>query len=74
MIGCNKAPGPALKGIPDSVFEAEAEHTGKIVSVGHLTEAYVNNTTGLRSANNKLSTLCVAALRCKDEQQDGRAD
>lgn len=74
MIGCSKAPGPALVGIPDSIFEEEEEHTDKIVSVGHLTEAYVSNTTALRSANNKLSTLCVAAMRCKDEQEDGRSN
>lgn len=61
---------PALTGLPDSVFEAEPEYSGSMETVGQLAEGYLTNTTSLRKANNKLSTLCVAANRCEQADSD----
>lgn len=67
LIGCAEKSGSALTGLPDDVFVTEAEHEGPLETVGELAEAYVENTSALRRANNKLSTICVAAARCKEE-------
>jgi hypothetical protein len=49
------------------VFEPEPEATGSLKTVGQLAEAHVSNTFALRRANNKLTTICMAVQRCKDE-------
>ena len=69
LNGCSQSNNPALPGLPVEVFEAEQEYRGSLRTVGKLSEAYVFNTSALRSANNKLTTICVAANRC--EQPDG---
>lgn len=66
--GCSKQ--IALEGLPESVFEAESRYEGQVNTVGELAEGYLFNTTALGKANNKLRTICVAALRCEEEQSD----
>lgn len=68
--GCSKEPQPFLAEMPPSVFEPEPEYTGRLETVGDLSEAYIRNTASLRQANNKLHVLCVAALICEDERSD----
>ena len=63
LTGCTD---PALVGLPASVFEREAPYDGETRTVGQLAQAYVTNTAALGQANNKLSTICLAAKRCKE--------
>ena len=63
-MSCDKVY-PALMGLPDDVFYTEDEYLGNISTVGDLGNAYLENTTSLRLANNKLLAICVAAERCK---------
>lgn len=54
-----------LSGLSDEVFEREKEYLGSPRTVGQLSEAFVENTLALRRANNKIHTVCLAALRCE---------
>ena len=54
----------ALPGLPDEVFEPEPESRQELNTVGQLSTAHIDNTLSLRRANNKLTTICTAALRC----------
>lgn len=63
LVGCSKE--PALQGLPIEVFDPELEYTGPLNTLGELSKGLVINTTALRAANNKLSTICVSAGRCK---------
>lgn len=69
LSACAEKP-VALEGLSDEVFEMEPEHSGSITTVGELADAHVANTFALRRANNKLTTICVAAERCKKEVVD----
>ena len=64
LTACNPAV-PALSGLGAEVFEAEQEYPGSPRTVGQLSEAFVMNTLALRRANNKIHTVCVAAMRCE---------
>lgn len=58
-------------GLPDQVYEPVPLYSGQVNSVGTLTEAYIQNTEGLMTANNRLSTICVAYRVCvKSENQE----
>jgi hypothetical protein len=67
--GCSEVVG--LAGLQNKVFEPEKEYKGRIETVGELSEAYIANTYALRKANNKLTTICLAARRCKEERLNG---
>lgn len=66
LIACDPVAQP-LKELPDEVFRAEPEASGSLHTVGQLAEAHVANTFALRRANNKLTTICIAVHRCKEE-------
>lgn len=66
LIACDPVAEP-LEGLPDEVFQREPEITGSLQTVGQLAEAHVANTFALRRANNKLTTICIAVHRCKEE-------
>lgn len=70
LSACAQAPQP-LEALPDDVFETEPEASGSLSTVGQLAEAHVENTFALRRANNKLTTICIAVERCKNEDLDG---
>lgn len=64
LAGCSREAQP-LRHLPIEVFQTEEEHAGSLTTVGELSVAYVENTFALRRANNKLSTICIAAKRCE---------
>ena len=49
-------------GLTPQVYEAVPLYSGPVNSVGSLTEAYIQNTEGLITANSRLSTLCEVYL------------
>lgn len=56
-----------LIGLDDSVFEKEQEYQAELNTIDQLTIAYVENTYALRTVNNKLDAICIAAKRCRTE-------
>lgn len=70
LSGCSSKDIASISELPPSIFEPEAEYYGEIVTLGHLAEAYIMNTTSLQQANNKLGTICVAALVCKGQSDE----
>ncbi|MBL4703246.1 MAG: hypothetical protein JKY54_01915 [Flavobacteriales bacterium] len=67
LSACDPPPNPLL-GLSDDVFDQEDSYDGPLNTVGGLSDGYVVNTTALESANNKLTTICVAAKRCEGAQ------
>lgn len=59
-----------LVGLDDSTFEEEEEYNGELNTVGDLSTGYAENTTALRAANNKLTTICIAAKRCEMNDEE----
>ena len=51
--------------LPAEVYEQEPEYEGPLETTGQLAQAYLDNTTSLRRANNKLTIVCIANRRCK---------
>lgn len=71
MSGCeSKDAMDALKGVPDDVFKHEPYYTGPLNTVGGLSTGYIQNTTSLDAAHNKLDTLCKAAKRCPKDTEE----
>lgn len=60
-----------LEGLPDSVFEPEPVYAGALNTVGDLGNGYLENTTSLLAAHNKLATICIAAKRCMVVNSEG---
>lgn len=70
LSGCSGKDIASISELPPSIFEPEVEYTGEIVTLGQLAEAYITNTTSLQQANNKLGTICVAALVCEEQSDE----
>ena len=51
--------------LPAEVYQHEPEYSGPLETTKHLAQAYMDNTTSLRRANNKLTIVCIANRRCK---------
>lgn len=65
FAACSEAPQTeAFQHLGNEVFTQEQEYQGPLETVGDLTSAYTETTIALRKANNKIGTLCLAALRC----------
>lgn len=72
LLSACGTPNLVLEGLPNSVFEAEPEYTGPLNTVGEVGNAYLTNTTALRAANNKLTTVCISAGRCEVQDEGAK--
>ncbi len=54
-------------GLSDEVFQPVPVYDRKPTTVGTLTEGYIQNTTGLITANSRLKTICIAYDKCDED-------
>ena len=69
VSNCTKPETDPNQGIPRQLFDEVPLYSGPVNSIGTLTQAYIQNTEGLMTANSRLTALCNIYGRCEDSQE-----